>query len=315
MHSLSLSFILSACLWFHFVVLQLTTVQTRGRRMMFPPLLPSDNLRPLPPPIIAELQWGEPRSEAIGTGTRIAGSVSLWLVLLPLLVNCGQSRLDACGWSSWRRGKWGRAGVANLSFESWPWRDTVVHVESATIYQAGVHGTMLLPPPPLLPFDDLRLLPPPIIAELQWGEPRSKAFGTVNPDLTPAGGQVGEEESGAGREWQTCRSLNPCHGETLLSPSTGWSPWGNTPTFLHCRPLGRLPFTAVADSQWGHWGELHLEAFGADAHVGMRNAGLYVTALVGLMLCVNTVTFLTTQSVANFRWWDAQETSECNIGP
>ncbi|KAF8263914.1 hypothetical protein EI94DRAFT_1703641 [Lactarius quietus] len=255
--------------------------------MMFPPLLPSDNLRPLPPPVIAESQWGEPRSEAIGTSTRVAGSVSLWLVLLPLLVNCGQSQLDACGWSSWRRGKRGRAGVANLSFKSWPWRDTVVHVESATIYQVGVHGTTLLPPPPLLPFDNLRPLPPPVIMELQWGEPCLKAFGTgacvagsvslwpvllpllanINPDLMPAGGQVGEEEGGAWWEWQTCRSSNPGRGETLPSPSTGWSPWGNAPTFLRHRPLGHLPFTAIADSQWGHWGELHLEAFGADVRV------------------------------------------------
>jgi len=33
-----------------------------------------------------------------------------------------------------------------------------------------------VPPPPPLPSDDLRPLPPIAIAELQWGEPRLDAF-------------------------------------------------------------------------------------------------------------------------------------------
>ncbi|KAF8269186.1 hypothetical protein EI94DRAFT_1799466 [Lactarius quietus] len=78
-------------------------------------------------------------------------------------------------------------------------------------------------PPPLLSFDDLRPLPPTATAESQWGEPCLEAFGTgmhiagsaVNPNLTPPGGQVGEEESRAGREWQVCRSSNPGRGGTL----------------------------------------------------------------------------------------------------
>ncbi|KAF8261041.1 hypothetical protein EI94DRAFT_1810892 [Lactarius quietus] len=101
--------------------------------------------------------------------------------------------------------------------------------------------------PLLSPSDDLRPLPPPIIAESQWGEPRSIAFGTGMP-----------------------------------SPSTGWSPWGDAPTFLCRRPLGHLPFTAVADSQWGHWGELHLEAFVTDACVARSSITVVgPAALVG----------------------------------
>jgi hypothetical protein len=52
-----------------------------------PPLSPSDDLRPLPPTTVAESQWGEPRSDAFGTGARVAGLVSLWPVLLPLVGN------------------------------------------------------------------------------------------------------------------------------------------------------------------------------------------------------------------------------------
>jgi hypothetical protein len=49
---------------------------------------PCDDLKPPPPTAVAESQWGEPCSEAFGTGTRIAGSISLWLVLLLLMGNC-----------------------------------------------------------------------------------------------------------------------------------------------------------------------------------------------------------------------------------
>ncbi|KAH9021041.1 hypothetical protein EDB85DRAFT_1895853 [Lactarius pseudohatsudake] len=37
-----------------------------------------------PPTTIAELQWGEPRSDAFGTGARVAVSISLWPILLPI---------------------------------------------------------------------------------------------------------------------------------------------------------------------------------------------------------------------------------------
>jgi hypothetical protein len=94
-----------------------------------PPPLPSDDLKPPPPSADAESQRGEPRSGAFGTGARVAGSVSLWPVLLPLVgkplvlavLEAVNPDLAPLGMSGWRRGKRGRAGVANLSFVgSWP---------------------------------------------------------------------------------------------------------------------------------------------------------------------------------------------------
>ncbi|KAH9022544.1 hypothetical protein EDB85DRAFT_1895180 [Lactarius pseudohatsudake] len=40
-----------------------------------------------PPTAVAESQWGEPRSDAFGTGARVAVSISLWPVLLPVVGN------------------------------------------------------------------------------------------------------------------------------------------------------------------------------------------------------------------------------------
>jgi hypothetical protein len=88
-----------------------------------PPPSPSDDLRPLPPAAVAESQWGEPRSGAFGTGARVAGSVSLWPVLLPLVgkplvlavLEAVNPDLAPLGMSGWRRGKRGRAGVECLS--------------------------------------------------------------------------------------------------------------------------------------------------------------------------------------------------------
>jgi hypothetical protein len=82
--------------------------------------------------------------------------------------------------------------------------------------------------------------PPTAVAELQWGEPRSEAFGTGARcwvDITVAGPaapsgqpsvlavcrrsiliwhhwgcQVGEEESGARQEWKACPSSSPGRG-------------------------------------------------------------------------------------------------------
>ncbi|KAF8274702.1 hypothetical protein EI94DRAFT_1695831 [Lactarius quietus] len=140
---------------------------------------------------------------------------------------------------------------------------------------AGVHGAMLLPPL-LSPFDNLRPLPPAATmglqwgelhseafgtgahiagplpptttTELQWGEPRSEAFGTgvriagsaVNPDLTPLGSQVGEEESRVGWKWKVCCCR---HLQARVCLTT----------------LGHPTLTTIVDSQWG---ELHSEAFG-----------------------------------------------------
>ncbi|KAF8262053.1 hypothetical protein EI94DRAFT_1705060 [Lactarius quietus] len=144
--------------------------------------------RPLPPPIIAESQWGEPHSEAIGTGAL-------------------EKRKAGQGWS-------GKSVIRRI---------LAVEGHCNCTMRLESMERRSYPPPLLSPSDDLRPLPPPVIAESQWGEPRSEAIGTgarvagsaVNPNLTPAGGQVGEEESRAGREWQTCRSSNPGRGGTL----------------------------------------------------------------------------------------------------
>ncbi|KAH9012003.1 hypothetical protein EDB85DRAFT_1900656 [Lactarius pseudohatsudake] len=49
-----------------------------------------------PPTAVAESQWGEPRSDAFGTGVRVAVSISLWPVLLPI-VSVGEEEGGA-GW-------------------------------------------------------------------------------------------------------------------------------------------------------------------------------------------------------------------------
>ncbi|KAH9001962.1 hypothetical protein EDB86DRAFT_2827425 [Lactarius hatsudake] len=65
--------------------------------------------------------------------------------------------------------------------------------------------------------------PPTAVTELQWGEPRLHAFGT---SACVAGSissglvllplvSVGEEEGGAGQEWQACPSLSPYCGVML----------------------------------------------------------------------------------------------------
>ncbi|KAH9011995.1 hypothetical protein EDB85DRAFT_1900648 [Lactarius pseudohatsudake] len=81
--------------------------------------------------------------------------------------------------------------------------------------------------------------PPTAVAESQWGEPRSRAFGT---GARVAGSissglvllplvSVGEEEGGAGQEWQACPSSSPGRGAMLdtytlsvvvESSSPGW---------------------------------------------------------------------------------------------
>ena len=98
--------------------------------------------------------------------------------------------------------------------------------------------------PPLSPSDYLRPLPPTAVVESQWGEPRSDAFwhrrarcwvGIIVASLAAPSGQplvlavcwwsiltwhywecqVGEEEGGAGQEWQVCRSSSPGRGAML----------------------------------------------------------------------------------------------------
>src|SRR6266571_4876535 len=129
------------------------------------------------------------------------------------------------------------------------------------------------------------------------------------------GCQVGEEEGGAGREWQACPSSSPGHGAmphmfsicrrrgecccclsmsykcflaclvtpTQQSSSPGWRPWSDGPYFLlRRRPLttlSRPPPTAVAELQWG---EPCLDASGTSACVaGSLSKWLALLPLVG----------------------------------
>ncbi len=53
-----------------------------------PPPCPLTTLSHPPPAAFTESQWVEPCLDASGTGARIAGSLSEWLVLLPLVGIC-----------------------------------------------------------------------------------------------------------------------------------------------------------------------------------------------------------------------------------
>ncbi|KAH9034337.1 hypothetical protein EDB85DRAFT_1889835 [Lactarius pseudohatsudake] len=114
------------------------------------------------------------------------------------------------------------------------------------------------------PLTTLGRPPPTVVAESQWGEPRSDASGT----------SVGEEERGVGQEWQAFSSLSLGRGVMVSicrcqfpppdSPCLRvGGPWSAAPyLFLHRRPLmtlGRPLPTAVTESQWG---EPHSDAFG-----------------------------------------------------
>ncbi|KAH9011999.1 hypothetical protein EDB85DRAFT_1900653 [Lactarius pseudohatsudake] len=157
--------------------------------------------------------------------------------------------------------------------------------------------------------------PPTAIAESQWGELRSDAFGTdarvagsisSGPVLLPLV-SVGEEEGGAGREWQACPSSGLGCGATLymlaLSSSSSYpiilvSELEAPMTLLHYlflrrRPLttlGRPPPTTVVESQWG---EPRSDAFGTDARVaGSISSGpvllpLWATISTRRLLTVN----------------------------
>ena len=92
-----------------------------------PPLSPTDDHRPPTPTVVTEVTCGERRREAFGTCARVAGSWSVWPVLLPPFggatvitrrLPCvgGQPRLV----TTWRlssriRGRRGRAGVSSLT--------------------------------------------------------------------------------------------------------------------------------------------------------------------------------------------------------
>ncbi|KAH8977345.1 hypothetical protein EDB83DRAFT_2327653 [Lactarius deliciosus] len=223
-----------------------------------------------PPTAVAESQWGEPRSDAFGTGARVAGSISLWSVLLPLVGN----RVG------WRRGRRGRAGVAGLSFiGSWLWSDAlyarfVVVVESSSPgWRPLERCSMPLPPPS--PSDDLR--PPSSYRR------RGVAEGRSILTWHHYGCQVGEEEGGVGREWQAYSSSSPGRGAMVSVGVDAGGPWSAAPClFLRRRPLttlGRPPPTAVAESQRG---EPRSDAFGTGARVaGSISLWLVLLSLVG----------------------------------
>ncbi|KAH9008727.1 hypothetical protein EDB84DRAFT_1446757 [Lactarius hengduanensis] len=165
------------------------------------------------------------------------------------------------------------------------------------------------------PLTTLGRPPPTAVAESQWGEPRSDAFGTdtriagsisSGPVLLPLV-SVGEEEGGAGREWQACPSSGLGCGATvymlalLLSSSYPIILVSGLEApitllhylFLHCRPLTTLgcpPPTAVVESQWG---EPCSDAFGTNARVaGSISLGpvllpLWATVSTRRLLTVN----------------------------
>ncbi|KAH9035805.1 hypothetical protein EDB84DRAFT_1561081, partial [Lactarius hengduanensis] len=102
---------------------------------------------------------------------------------------------------------------------------------------------------------------PTAVAESQRGEPRSRAFGTgarvagsisSGPVLLPLV-SVGEEEGGAGQEWQACPSSSPGRGAILdilsLSVVVESSPVGGPlPPPSPSDDLRPPPPTAVAES-------------------------------------------------------------------
>ncbi|KAH9011997.1 hypothetical protein EDB85DRAFT_1900650 [Lactarius pseudohatsudake] len=186
-----------------------------------------------PPTAVAESQWGEPRSRAFGTGARVAESISSGPVLLPLVGN----RVGR------RRGRWGRTGVASLSFvKSWPWSDArYIHTlccrRVISTYSPRLRAGDSWSVAPYLflrrrPLTTLGCPPPTAVAESQGGEPHSDTFGTGarvaglislwsvllpfvgNRWYSPSGtGQsllgircrIEEEEGGAVREWTVRR--------------------------------------------------------------------------------------------------------------
>ncbi|KAI9437083.1 hypothetical protein BJY52DRAFT_1196710 [Lactarius psammicola] len=251
------------------------------------------------PTAFAESQWGEPRSDAFGTGARVAGSLSQWLVLLP---PCGQPSVLAVGEEESGAGREWQACPSSSSG-----RGAMLHtfsvccrlVTSTRQPSSPGWGPWIIAPYLLLrrrPLTTLGHPSPTAFAESQWGEPRSDAFGTgarvagslsqwlvlLPPCGQPSVLAVGEEESGAGLEWQACPSSGPGRGAMLHTfsvccrlvtstrqpSSPGWGPWIIAPYFLlRRRPLttlGRPSPTAFAESQWG---EPRSDAFGTGARV------------------------------------------------
>ena len=80
---------------------------------------PLRTIRPPPPTVFTELQWGELRRGASGTCARVAGSFSIseWSVLLPSVATVSTRRLWTVNLEMATfqiRGTRGRAGVASL---------------------------------------------------------------------------------------------------------------------------------------------------------------------------------------------------------
>ncbi|KAH9007715.1 hypothetical protein EDB85DRAFT_2165319 [Lactarius pseudohatsudake] len=127
---------------------------------------PLTTLGHLPPTAVAESQWGEPRSDASGTSVRVAGSISLWPVLLPIVGEeeggVGQE------WQAFSSLSLGRGAMVSI----FPPPDSP---------RLRVGGPWSAAPYLFLrrrPLTTLGRPPPTAVAESQWGEPRSDAFGT-----------------------------------------------------------------------------------------------------------------------------------------
>ncbi|KAH8978678.1 hypothetical protein EDB83DRAFT_2327304 [Lactarius deliciosus] len=213
-----------------------------------------------PPTAVAESQWGEPRSDAFGTGARVAGSISLWSVLLPLVGN----RVG------WRRGRRGRAGVAGLSFiGSWLWSDAlyarfVVVVELPDSPRLRAGGPWSAAPCLFLrrrPLTTLGRPPPTAVAESQrgvgWRRGRRGRAGVAGLPF------IGS--------WLWSDAPHARFVVVVELPDSprlrAGGPYNVAPClFLRRRPLMTLgrPPTAVAELQRG---EPRSDAFGTDARV------------------------------------------------
>ncbi|KAI9429186.1 hypothetical protein H4582DRAFT_2065660 [Lactarius indigo] len=190
---------------------------------------PSLRRRPLttlghpPPTAVAESQRGEPRSCAFGTGARVAESISLWLVLLPL-VSVGEEEGGAgMEWRACRLSSPGRGATLHILSLS----VVVVELPLQTVLVSGLEAPGTAVPCLFLrrrPLTTLGRPPPTVIRRVAGGV-----------DITGAGpaassGQplvlaslltvsVGEEEGGAGQgrstfasniycaSWHVCTSI------------------------------------------------------------------------------------------------------------
>ncbi|KAF8257094.1 hypothetical protein EI94DRAFT_1709621 [Lactarius quietus] len=124
-------------------------------------------------PAVADLQWGEPSSEAFATNAHIAGSS------VTVIRNAGQGRSN--------RPVLRQVLVVEQSSPSvfvkvniviaFACANSVSNFYSVFFFMLEAMELCSCHLPPLLPYDGLRL-PPPAVEDSQWGELHSEAFGT-----------------------------------------------------------------------------------------------------------------------------------------